>query len=73
MARVIRHGDAGERRSHGALPVVLFFILALAVSMFAIGYIAWQAPHRVGEAFELRLPKAPGLPHTPPLPNPRPR
>jgi hypothetical protein len=52
------------------MPVVLFFVAALAMAMFAIGYLAWNGPSRLAnQALELKLPKAP----TPaPMPNPQP-
>ena len=76
MAHTIqRPGARSADRSHGAWPVVLFFVAALAVSMFAIGYLAWTAPQRLAaNGIELRLPRAPsGAPNPQPLPAPMPR
>jgi hypothetical protein len=71
MAHSAQRPDMQARRAgHGALPVVLFFVAALALAMFAIGYLAWSGPQRLANnAIELKLPKAP----TPtPMPNPQP-
>jgi hypothetical protein len=66
-----------SRQGYGAWPVVLFLVAALALAMFAIGYLAWHGPERVaGQTLELKLPKAPSLPRTPnpqPLPSPLPK
>ena len=77
MAHSIPRSPARESRGNGALPVVLFLVVALAISMFAIGYLAWTAPQRLtGETLELKIPKAPSpapMPNPQPLPSPLPR
>jgi hypothetical protein len=77
MAHSISRSSPSARQGHGALPVVLFFVAALALAVFAIGYLAFSGPQRLAvQSLELRLPKAPTpspVPNPQPLPSPLPR
>jgi hypothetical protein len=75
MAHSIPRSSTPAKGGHGALPVVLFFVAALAMAMFAIGYLAWNGPSRLAnQTLELKLPRAPApAPNPQPLPAPSPR